>query len=184
MFQNSRHLLVGFEESSFIQDDQGRYIYTHHQQQRYIGVLSIHKHPRHKIEIRNGIKILHVGNRTYTLGKAAVGTVKSGDNSSAKPEGYSIMKTPCFVHKAYLEMYFDPLMVPAGAVEYVDSLRNCEDILFSIVVTKFLQDSNRPQSGVLAVKPSLSIKNLELEAGKTECYYRGVYSWVVDSAGA
>lgn len=75
------------------------------------------------------------------------------------------MSTPCFVHKTYLEMYFDPLMVPAGAVEYVNGIRNCEDILLSIVITKFLQDSNRPQSGVLAVKSSLSVKNLETPSG-------------------
>ncbi len=76
-------------------------------------------------------------------------------------DGYSIMQSPCFVHKAYLEMYFDPLMIPAGAVEYVEKQKNCEDILLSIVVTKFLQDMNMTQSGVMVIKNSLPIKILE-----------------------
>lgn len=81
-------------------------------------------------------------------------------------DGYSIMGAPSFVHKAYLEMYFDPAFVPAGAVEYVENLNNCEDILLSIVVTKFLQDMNFTRHGVLAMKNSLTIKGLEEETSE------------------
>lgn len=136
--------------------------------------------PKNRLEIRNGIRILHVGNRTYILGN-----VQGSNNQTRvpekhvdvlKPDGYSIVNTPSFLHKAYLEMYFDPLMVPAGALEHVDSLQNCEDILLSIVVTKFLQDLKKPQCGVLAVKSSLSIKSLEDEACKLLCVCGSWYS--------
>ena len=63
-------------------------------------------------------------------------------------------------------MFFDPAMVPAGAVKYVQDLMNCEDMLMSVVVTKFMQDANLMQSGVLLVKNTLSIKSLEDEASK------------------
>ena len=63
-------------------------------------------------------------------------------------------------------MYFDPLMFPPGIIEYVDQKRNCEDILMSILVTKFLHDIGRPQCGALAVHASEGIRNLEDEACK------------------
>lgn len=158
--------MVGFQESGFVKDSQDRYLYVPHQKHRYIGIQTRHKRSIHKVEILNGTKILRIGNKTYNLGKASP-TPSEGQsqNNAATLEGYSFLKTPCFVHKAYLEMYFDSLMVPAGAVEYVDSLWNCEDLLLSIMITKFLYDSKRPQCGVLAVKSSLAIKNLEEEAG-------------------
>lgn len=73
------------------------------------------------------------------------------------------MLNSCFIHKAYLEMYFDPNMLPHKALEYVEQRKNCEDILMSVMVTKFLKDTGRSQCGVLAVKTEW-ITNLEDEA--------------------
>ncbi len=48
-----------------------------------------------------------------------------------EPGSYGIMLPGLFMHKAYLEMLFDPEMVPAELVEYTDAVMNCDDILFS-----------------------------------------------------
>lgn len=122
------------------------------------------KAQKNRIEIINNTRVLHVGNKTYSLGKVSNSnaTTKAPPKKfPRKPEGYSIMETPCFIHKAYLEMFVDPLMVPAGAVEYVTQLKDCDDILMSIVVTKFMEDTKWQQCGVLAIKSSLPIKNSE-----------------------
>ena len=76
------------------------------------------------------------------------------------------MQAPMFVHRAYLEMFFDPLMVPSSALALVQQVNNCEDILLSIVVTKFLHDLNKPQCGALAMKSSLIVKDIENEASE------------------
>lgn len=73
------------------------------------------------------------------------------------------MLNSCFLHRVYLDMYFDPLVVPRNLLDYVNEKKNCEDILMSIMVTKFLNDMHRPQCGVLAVKAAW-IDNLEEEA--------------------
>lgn len=160
--------MVGFEESSFVRDENGSYIYVRYQtQRRYVGTVKHGGHGRSKIEIINGSRVVFIGNKTFTLSKSDEDAMNFTDY---KPEGYAIMKTPCFIHRAYLQMYFDPLVVPPTAVEFVNRLMNCEDILLSIMVTKFLRDSqwkdsSRPQSGVMTVKSSLSIKHLEGEIG-------------------
>lgn len=139
-----------------MKDSSQNYVYARHESQRYIGVRPNEvKHKR--IENRNGSSVLRIGNKTYILGKSK--SMKKVPYT--KPDGYSIMQTPCFIHKSYLEMYFDPLMVPAGAVEYVERMKNCEDILLSIVVTKFLQDTGTMEHGILAMKNSMIIRHLE-----------------------
>ena len=154
--------MIGFEENAYVKDAKGTYTYVHHPKRIST---SKKKHSSHHIEVVNGTKILDVGGKTYNLGKvsaaaqaafAASNKPTKPTNMSLQPEGYSMMKTPCFVHRAYLEMYFDPLMVPTEAVEYVNKLRNCEDILLSIMVTKFLHDTNRPQCGVMGATPSVT----------------------------
>lgn len=161
---------MGFQESGFSKNASGSYVYNPHQQQRYIGLKYKKGQPSNaRIELRNGIRILHVGNKTYVLGKPLENHALSMEVSPPDViDGYSIMGVPSFIHKAYLEMYFDQEIVPASAVEYVKELGNCEDILLSIVVTKFLHDMNMMKSGVLVMKNSLSIKNLETKAGKLD----------------
>ena len=80
---------------------------------------------------------------------------------------YSIMlMTACFVHKAYLELYFDPQMIPPSVLDYVNDERNCEDILLSVLVTKFLKDIGRAQCGVIAVEEKKAIKNLDMDRSR------------------
>ena len=80
---------------------------------------------------------------------------------------YSIMlMTGCFVHKAYLELYFDPDMIPKSILDYVNAEMNCEDILLSVVVTKFLQDIGRSQSGVVTVEERKTIEILDTDKCK------------------
>lgn len=174
--------MVGFEERSFVQYPSGKYVYTNYERRRFFKIMSgkassnNHLPPGYSIEIKDGIRLLHVRNKTFILGKAStahVATKESGpytssnyeQNSTMKSDGYNIMLNSCFLHKAYMEMYFDPRMVPPSLVEYVDELKNCEDILMSIVATKFLKDIGRPQCGVLAVKSGW-VSNLEEEARK------------------
>ena len=94
------------------------------------------------------------------------------------------MLVPAFVHRVYLEMYFDPDVVPAGAVEYVEELGNCEDILLSVVVTKFLHDMNMAKSGALLLRILLPMKmagmfNAHFFPVKTECYIIYIYIFIL-----
>ena len=68
------------------------------------------------------------------------------------------------LHRAYMEMYFDPAILPHGIFEYVNNNMNCEDLSMNIMVTKFLEDVSWQQPGALAVKPVGKIQNLEGEA--------------------
>ena len=158
MMQNFRYQVVGFQESSFSRKSNGNYTYEPHQWQRQIGIKYKTGPSKSKIEVINGTRILHVGSKTYILG--AHPTKQSGPTKPPAMEGYSIMQVPAFVHRVYLEMYFDPDVVPAGAVEYVEELGNCEDILLNIVVTKFLHDMNMAKSGALLMKNSMAMKKL------------------------
>ena len=79
-----------------------------------------------------------------------------------EPGSYGIMLPGFFMHKAYLEMLFDPEMVPPEIIAYTDTAVNCEDILFSMMVTKFLRDANLAWSGGIAVEPKETIKILNL----------------------
>ncbi len=170
--------MVGFEERSFIKDSKGKYVYTNYERRRFFKVSSRkdgstnHLPPGYSIEVKDGTRYLHVRNKTFVLGKASAQKVlrtsqytASQNSTTTKSEGYNIMLNSCFLHRAYLEMYFDPLMVPPSLLDYVNEQKNCEDILMSIVVTKFLKDIGRPQCGALAVK-SEWISNLDEESRK------------------
>ncbi len=80
------------------------------------------------------------------------------------PGSYSIMLPGFFLHKTYLEMLFDQEMVPSEFLEYTDAVMNCEDILVTMMVTKFLRNVGLPQSGGLAVEPHYSIRNLKFKS--------------------
>ena len=129
-----------------------------------------HLPPGYNIEVKDGVRILHVKNKTFILGKTtSKGSTtimrQSEYSSEKKSEGYNIMLNSCFIHRMYLEMYSDPAIVSPKLLDYVNEQRNCEDILMSVVVTKFLTDIHKPQCGVLAVKAGW-ITNLEEEARK------------------
>lgn len=165
--QNFRYQIVGFQESSFSTNSNGSYVYNPHQRRRYVGIKYKAGQPtKSRIELRNGTRILHVGNKTFFLGKPLENHTRPRSAPADVIDGYSIMGVPSFLHKVYLEMYFDPEVVPASAVEYVEEVDNCEDILLSVVATKFLHDMNMMQPGVMVIKNSLSIKNLETEERK------------------
>lgn len=177
--------MVGFEERGFVQDSNGKYVYTNYERRRFFSIMSgkvgndnSHLPPGYSIEIKGGTRILHVRNKTFILGqaqhkaqlnitvrKSQYSSENYSQNSTRKSDGYNIMLNSCFLHRAYLEMYFDPRMVPPSLLEYVDQQKNCEDILMSIVATKFLKDIGRPQCGVLAVKSGW-ISDLDKEACK------------------
>lgn len=177
--------MVGFEERSFIKYPSGKYVYTNYERRRFFKIMSgkaknsDHLPPGYSIKVENGVRLLHVKNKTFVLGKASPAHMAAKEsaeksqytssndaqNLTKKSEGYNIMLNSCFLHRAYLEMYFDPRMVPRSLMEYVDGQKNCEDILMSIVATKFLKDIGRPQCGVLAVKSGW-VSNLEEEARK------------------
>ena len=86
-----------------------------------------------------------------------------------KFDGYGILNS-FFIHKAYLEMFFDPLMLPDGALKYVERLQNCESILMNVVVTKFLGDTRWDQNGPLAVKNTSAIEHVDVEETGIERY--------------
>ena len=67
-------------------------------------------------------------------------------------------------HRAYLEMYSDPEVLPRGIFEYVNNVMNCDDIALSIMVTKFLEDVSWKQSAALPVKLKGEIHNWEDKA--------------------
>ena len=157
---------------------EGEYIYTNYERRRFFNIKADKKRQNHlppgyRIEIKDGMRLLHVKNKTYILGKVAessdaivrtMQSTASGNNGTRKKsEGYNIMLNSCFLHKTYLKMYYDPVIIPMSLLDYVNLQMNCEDILMSIVVTKFLKDMGMSQSGVLAVKSSW-IGNLEDEA--------------------
>ena len=181
----NRHRVVGFEERSFIKGANGKFIYTNYERRRFLKTMigktdSSRLPPGYTIEVKDGVRLLHVRNKTFVLGKSnlAENQVSSSHHSAGnlsqkqqkKSEGYNIMLNSCFLHRAYLEMYFDPQIVPHSLLEYVDEQKNCEDILMSIVATNFLKDIGRPQCGVLAVKSGW-VSNLEEEARKFGQYY-------------
>ena len=89
----------------------------------------------------------HLRNNTYVYGDIKDKSQLSPDH---KP-GYSIILPGLFLHRAYLEMLFDPVMIAPELIAYIDEIINCDDILINIMVTKFLQDCGLPQGGVLSV---------------------------------
>ena len=81
--------------------------------------------------------------------------------SPAHKPADSIILPPVFLHRAYLEMMFDPVMIPTDLVAYIDEIMNCDDILLNLMVTKFLKDCGWPQSGGLKLKCLSTIRSLE-----------------------
>ena len=67
-------------------------------------------------------------------------------------------------HRAYLEMYFDPDVLPKGIFDYINNITNCDDIALSIMVTKFLEDVSWKQTAALLVKNIGEIQNWEDKA--------------------
>ena len=80
---------------------------------------------------------------------------------SPSDPSYSIILPALFLHRAYLEMMFDRDMIAGELVAYIDQIMNCDDILMSVMVTKFLTDCGWPQSGGLELESSFLIANLE-----------------------
>ena len=96
--------------------------------------------------------------RTRTFSHLKDGTYKYGtvsDKAQLHPDnraGYSIILPPIFLHQAYLDMMFDSVMVDRELIDYIDTIMNCDDILMSVMVTKFLHDGGWPQSGGLQLR--------------------------------
>lgn len=63
-------------------------------------------------------------------------------------------------------MMFGGVMIERELIDYIDEIMNCDDILLSAMVTKFLNDSGCPQSGGLQLEVK-SIKGLE---GLSKCF--------------
>lgn len=84
-------------------------------------------------------------NGTYIYGSVRDKKLLSPKHKS----GYSIILPPIFLHRAYLEMMHDNTMVSKELVDYTDNITNCDDILMSVMVTKFLKDCGRPEGGGL-----------------------------------
>lgn len=103
-----------------------------------------------------GCTLLKDGTYRYSLGGAPKHLI-----SPQNKVGYSIMIPPLFFHRAYLEMMFDPVMIPSKLVTYIDEIMNCDDILMSIVVTKFMQDCGWPQSGGLQLQHTKAISSIK-----------------------
>ena len=96
--------------------------------------------------------------RTFTLLKNGkyhyeIISDKSQRSGVPKPGTYSFILPGFFVHRAYLEMLFDPSRVPTEFIEYVDNVMNCDDLLLSMMVAKFQWDSNSTWGAGLAVAP-------------------------------
>ena len=87
--------------------------------------------------------------------------------------GYSLMgSASSFLHKAYLEMFHDPRILPRTTIDYIDHLMNCEDLAMCVVVGKFLEDIHQPQCAVLFVQAQRKITNMEMmSTGKSSCMY-------------
>lgn len=58
-------------------------------------------------------------------------------------------------------MMFDEDIIAKELIAYIDQIMNCDDILVSVMVTKFLTDCGWSQSGGLSLEASAMIKNLE-----------------------
>ena len=81
---------------------------------------------------------------------------------SPDPGAYAIMLPGFFIHKAYLEMMFDPVIIPSDILEYTNTIINCDDILFSMMVTRFVRSTNLAWTGGMAVEPKTPITALKL----------------------
>ncbi len=106
--------------------------------------------------------------RTFSIlknGSYFYGTANQTGMTLRPQQGsYAIMLPGFFVHRAYLEMMFDPAMVPPEILDYVDKVMNCDDILFSMMVTMFLRSANLGWSAGLAVEPEQLNRVLHLKS--------------------
>ena len=91
----------------------------------------------------------------------------------AEKFGFSLMiSASSYLHKAYLEMFHDPRILPRTTIDYVDHMMNCEDLAMCVMVAKFLEDIHQPQCAVLSVQAQGKITNLEnMSTGKSSCTY-------------
>ncbi|XP_064391534.1 exostosin-like 2 [Halichondria panicea] len=82
--------------------------------------------------------------------------------------GVSIMMTATgLLHRAYLDMYFDPgALLPGGMMKDKDWTMYCDDILMNCVVGRFLELVSWPQPSLVVVKGKGGLKNLERESAK------------------
>jgi len=88
-------------------------------------------------------------------------------------QGYSIMGTgTAILHRVYLEMFFDKEVLPKGMIEYIDRIKNCEDIGMNVMVTNFLATVSWPQSSALSAVPHGSVQNMEAQTRKTVTFTR------------
>ena len=72
-----------------------------------------------------------------------------------------ILTSTVIIHKAYLKMFFDGNVLPKGIIDYIDKIKNCEDIALNIMVAKFLDDLGKTQPAALALKPKREIRNMD-----------------------
>ena len=111
--------------------------------------------------------------RTRTFSILKDGTHFYGESNREdailRPEqgAYAIMLPGFFVHRAYLEMLFDPVMVPAHMLDYVNTVMNCDDILFSMMLTRFLRRTELDVTAGLAVEPTQKIRNLHFRSKRS-----------------
>lgn len=64
-------------------------------------------------------------------------------------------------------MMFDNEMIPKELVDYIDKEMNCDDILMSAMITKFMNDCGWPRSGgTLELKYKEKINSYE---GMSKC---------------
>lgn len=85
-----------------------------------------------------------------------------------EPGSYSIMLPGLFIHRTYLEMLFDPAIVPSKYLEFTDKMMNCEDILLTMMVTRFVGDTGLPWSGGLAIEPQEPIEIEKLDSSQSK----------------
>ena len=72
-----------------------------------------------------------------------------------------ILTSTAIIHKAYLKMFFDSNVLPKGMIDYIDKIKNCEDIALNIMVAKFLDDLGKTQAAALALKPKREVRNMD-----------------------
>ena len=89
-------------------------------------------------------------------------------DQASRGRGVSIMMTCTgFLHRAYLELYFDPNgVLPSGMLLEEDWTMYCDDILMNCVVGQFLETVSFPQPSLVAIRPRKRLKNIEREAGE------------------
>lgn len=70
------------------------------------------------------------------------------------------------LHKAYLEMFHNPIFVPHSIYHYINKYKNCEDLAMCIMVTDFLIKTTYLQTCCISIKGKKNPINLEATNGK------------------